>query len=288
MIKNPKITIVIGTLNRPKIVLRLLNEIVKYANFERVEVLVVDQSSKSNYQILQTKFPKNKNVLLFHFDKPNTCKYLNFGWKNARAPIVLYLDDDVSITKDTIGGHIDGYKEATTMGIAGRVINTSEEQTDNSTVGKILWYGAQFIKNFSSEKKVCVDFPYGCNMSFRKVVLERIGGFDENLLPPIYAYNEIDIGYRINKKWKNSIIFEPQALVYHLQSKQGGTRNNFAEKEIFNSTQFNYGYFLGKNYSWFQNILCFLRRLPYQLIRENSSIPHIIKGFNYGKQNKSA
>ena len=27
---------------------------------------------------------------------------------------------------------------------------------------------------------------------------------------------------------------------------------------------------MGKNYSWFQNILCFLRRLPYQLIRENS------------------
>jgi len=121
-------------------------------------------------------------------------------------------------------------------------------------------------------------------MSFRKEILKDLGGFDEKLSPPIYAFNEIDLGYRINKQWKNSILFLPEALVYHHQFKRGGTRNNFTQNDIFYSNQFNYGYFLGKNFSLLQNIICFIRRLPYQLVKEPKAILPILKGFIYGKQ----
>jgi len=286
MEKGIQTTVVIGTLNRPNIVMSLIGQLVKESKKIQLEIIVVDQSTSENYSELTKKFPKQINFKLIHFDKPNTVKYLNYGWKQAKAPIVLFLDDDVTLTERAIKAHVEAYKNSAINGVAGRVINDGERVTADSQVGKIIWFGALFTKNFTYEKQTFVDFPYGCNMSFRKDALKEIGGFDENLSPPVYAFNEVDMGYRINKRWKNSILFLPKALVYHHQYKRGGTRNDFIVKEVFQSNQFNYGYFLGKNFFLLENIICFIRRLPYQLIKEPKAILHILKGFIYAKKTK--
>ena len=276
---NSKITIVIGTLNRPKVVLSLIHQLEKAAKKIPLEVIVFNQGIKFT-------FINKNNFILVHLEKPNTCKYLNLGWKMAKSPIVLYLDDDVTITEKTITSHIEAYDNPSIQAVAGRVINDDENISLDPQVGKILWFGAVFTKNFSYEKQVLVDFPYGCNMSFRKISLEKVGGFDERLAPPIYSFNEIDIGYRISKRWHNAIVFKPEALVYHHRYKSGGTRNNFTQEEIFHGNQFNYGYFLGKNFSRIENIACFFRKLPYQIIKEPKAIPDILQGFISGKKTR--
>lgn len=280
-----QISIVIGTLNRPLILKKLLSQL-SSINDLQFEVLVFDQSNNSNYRKLKSSFPKHSNFHLYHLQIPNTCKYLNLGWQKAKAPIILYLDDDVEITENTISNHIKTYDNPKILGVAGRVINKVEKVLKVGKVGKVEAYGAIFNKSFSSLQKQYVDFPYGCNMSFRKSILKEIGGFDEKLSPPIYSFNEVDLGYRIIKKYPNSIIFEPLALVYHQQYKTGGTRT-YSNKEIYNSTSFNYGYFIGKNFSLWQNILFLLRRLPFQVIKEPKEIPNIVKGFIKGKLQKN-
>lgn len=282
---RPQITVVTGTLNRPHVVMQLVAQLVKQSEHVSLEVIVVDQSLPENFALLQKQFPQISHFFLVHFEKPNTCKYLNYGWKNAKTPIVLYLDDDVTITDETIPSHLAAYEQNSIHAVAGRVINDNEKISTNERVGKVQWFGAVFTKNFTYEKSTYVDFPYGCNMSFKKMTLEELGGFDEKLFPPIYAFNEVDLGYRISKKWKNSILFSPRALVYHHQYKRGGTRNDFELKEVTQSNNSNYGYFLGKNFGWIENVVCLLRRLPYQLTKEPTALPDIIKGFLYGKKN---
>ena len=284
MEKTIQTTVVIGTLNRPNAVMSLIDQLVEESKKIQLEIIIIDQSTPENYKELVTKFPKHINFKLVHFDRPNTVKYLNYGWAQARSSIVLFLDDDVTLTKDTVQAHLNAYKDSSVKGVAGRVINDGEIITQNNVVGKILWFGASFKKNFSYEKTTYVDFPYGCNMSFRKQVLKDLNGFDEKLSPPIYAFNEVDLGYQINKRWKNSILFSPEALVYHRQFARGGTRNDFEIKKVVNSNNYNYGYFLGKNFSILENIICFIRRLPYQLIKEPKAILYIIKGFFYLKR----
>lgn len=280
----PQITIVVGTLNRPQVVMQLVQQLIEESKKISLEIIVVDQSSTENITQLRDEFPQLNNFSLIHFDKPNTCKYLNYGWKNAKAPIVLYLDDDVTITEKTIQSHCIAYADSSIHAVAGRVINDNEKISPDERVGKVQWFGAQFSKNFTYEKRALVDFPYGCNMSYRKKTLEELNGFDEKLSPPIYSYNEVDLGYRISKKWNNSILFSPDALVYHHQYKRGGTRNDFEMKKVIECNNFNYGYFLSKNFNWMENIMCFLRRLPYQLTKEPAAIPAILKGFIYGKK----
>jgi len=283
---NPRVTIVIGTLNRPSIVSALIAEIETISIKIPLELLVIDQSNQANFQKLQKLFPKKTHFKLVHFEQANTCKYLNYGFRHATAPIVLYLDDDVSITEKTVKTHLKAYDDKTIYAVAGRVINDGEKVSSDNQVGKIRWYGAVITKNFSYEKQTFVDFPYGCNMSFRKSILKEMEGFDERLSPPIYAYNEVDIGYRISHKYNNSFIFLPDALVYHHKHNGGGTRNNFSEKEVFQSTQFNYGYFLGKNFNVFENVVCSARRLVYQVVKEPRAFTSILKGYLFAKKYK--
>ena len=282
--ESPYITVVTGTLNRPQVVLQLIKQLKNVAKTIPLQVIVVDQSTQDNYVALAEKFPKASNFMLVHFDKPNTCKYLNFGWQQARAPIVLYLDDDVTITDTTIQSHIDAYLNPAVRGVAGRVINDGEEVSTDAQVGKILWWGASFTKHFSYAQQTYVDYPYGCNMSFRRDTLVQVGGFDERLAPPIYAFNEVDLGYRVSRRWKHSLVFAPGALVYHHRYPRGGTRNDFEVTEMKQSNNYNYGYFVGKNYNWVENILFGIRRVPYQIRQELHTTRDMLKGFMYAKR----
>lgn len=283
---KPAISVIIGTLGRPQVVSRLLDDLLKYSKKIPIEVLVFDQSVNKDYRILSSGFPKRVNFYLFHLHKPNTCRYLNLGWQKSKADIVLYLDDDVRLTKMTLTTHINSYSDKRTKGVAGRVINVGERVSESKEIGIINWKGAVFNKNFSSINETFVDFPYGCNMSFRKTALQEIGGFDEKLKPPIYSFNEIDIGVRMNKKWPNSLIFKPEALVYHDRYPFGGTRT-YKEDNVSYSNNFNYGYFLAKNYTLIENILFLIRRAPYQLTSERKGIMPLLWGFLYGKKNRT-
>src|SRR3989339_845009 len=120
---TPKISIVIGTFNRPHVIQKLLKQLSEIPKPISMEVLVFDQSDKKNQEILKTLFPKKPNFKLYCLNKPNTCLYMNLGWKKANAGIVLYLDDDVEITYKTISGHIEAYNHSNINGVAGRVIN---------------------------------------------------------------------------------------------------------------------------------------------------------------------
>ena len=278
-----KLTVVIGTLNRPRVASLLIKQLLKESQKIPLEVLVFDQSNNENFQKIKSSFPKLDSWHLFHLDKPNTCRYLNLGWQKAKADIVLYLDDDVELTPETLGAHLDNYTNPRVNGVAGRVINDGEVIKDTDKVGKVAFSGAIFSKNFSSLRAKFVDFPYGCNMSFRRKVLKKLNGFDAKLKPPIYSYNEVDLGIRLNKLYPRSLWFEPKALVLHHQHPRGGTRT-YSKLQAEKSSQVNYGYTLAKNFNWLENIIAGLRRLPFQLVREPQFIPDIVWGFIRGKK----
>lgn len=279
------ISIVIGTLNRPDTIKLLLTDLLKISPKHRLEVLVYDQSENKSFAKLAKIFPKKQGFNHIRLQPPNTCKYLNMGWKAAQSEIVLYLDDDVTITDTTLTAHLKNYTDKNILGVAGRVINAGEKISQENEVGTIRWFGAIIKSNFSALRRSKVQFPYGCNMSFRRKTLEKLGGFDERLRGPIFSYNEVDLGYRLTRLSNSSLVFDPKALVYHKLFPTGGTRT-YTKESLIDGNNFNYGFFLGKNFSLLQNILCLIRRTPYQMVHEPKAISAIIKGIVYGKRAK--
>lgn len=199
---------------------------------------------------------KKLKIDYHHLPIANSSIAKNTGIKHAKGEIIIFFDDDVEVTKDTISNHLKQYADQNIVGIAGRVINDNEivpKNTDAET-GKTNWLGTKFSYQFWSTKKQTVDFVYGCNMSFRKSALDQIDGFDENF-PKIFE--EVDLSKRIRKY--GSINFEPETLVYHHKAPSGGIRpeeKNNKNKLIFE----NYGRYLAKNVLFpFSLITLFLR-----------------------------
>ncbi len=196
-----KVTVVIPTYNRPGLAENLKRQILQYS--PNCEVFIIDQSGSG---------------------EPNTSRAKNEGLRKSTGEIIIFFDDDVEITKDTIPAHIKEYEDPNVIGVSGRVINDGESVPSSNDVvtGETNNYLTKFNKSFWSTKKQTVEFVYGCNMSFRKKVLLAVTGFDEKWPTPLSAFEEIDLSFRAGKF--GLISFSPYALVYHHRAISGGTR----------------------------------------------------------------
>jgi len=256
-----KLTIVIPTYNRTKTALALAKNL--RDRYPNVWIIVVDQLSKEK---IEAKWLIENNIQLYNLHEANLSAARNYGAKVIKRDVILFFDDDVEVPDGAIDAHMECYEDKKVVAVAGRVINDGEKIPKKSDVetGKTNFLHTKFIQNFYSTKKQFVDFPYGCNMSFRRSAFKGVGGFDEKFSK---IFDEIDMGVRIAKVGK--IIFEPEALVYHHKALSGGIRDE--EKKNKNKMIYlYYGYFLRKNvpfpYSMISLILrtvTVLRECPY-------------------------
>ena len=115
-------------------------------------------------------------------------------------------------------------------------------------MGKLNWDG-DLINNFElGGKPSFADFLSGANMSFRKSLFRKVGGFS-----PIYRGNayrfETDLSLRI-KGLGFHLIYDPNAIVFHRRAKSGGCRVSVYE----------WNYWLGRNHTLFV-LRCLKRRI---------------------------
>jgi GT2 family glycosyltransferase len=143
----------------------------------------------------------------------------NLGVMTAQGEVVVFIDDDSMVTDNWLAELISGYRDKTVGGVGGRVLDEIELKYLDPipVVGKVL-PGGQLINNFAVEldEMIEVDRFKGCNMSFRKDVLQQVGLFDN-----FYRTNwdDVDICIRV-KKAGYKLLFNPGALVNHLTAPQ--------------------------------------------------------------------
>jgi GT2 family glycosyltransferase len=132
--------------------------------------------------------------------------------------------------------------------VGGRVVPIGNNETASSsvpdkynTIGKVFDNG--FVSNnYDTEIKnqVEVDTLIGCNMSFRKKLLIKSGGFDENFRGSCFR-DDTDMSTRI-KRLNYKLAYNPRALVWH---KYKGKSINH---KWFYWYAYNHFYFCFKNF----------------------------------------
>jgi GT2 family glycosyltransferase len=132
----------------------------------------------------------------------------NAGWRRARAPLVLFTDDDCVPQRGWVAalaarlGHSDV--------VQGRTI-PDPDQNRNAFSHSVL-----------------VDEEWGfyetCNMGYRRSVLEQLGGFDESFRRPFGE--DTDLAWRA-KAAGARIEFERRALVLHDVRRQSYVEHLF-------------------------------------------------------------
>jgi len=220
---NQLVSIIIPTRDRKEYLFSVLEDLNKQ-NYRNFEVIVVETS---DHPIRKEDCPQVDFKLKIIYRKGfGSHQARNEGIKESQAKIILFLDDDVAIKNpDFLTAHLQNYENPQVGGVAGRVTKAddSKKPGEVKVIGKVGFLG-KVIGDFNGLIKKEVDHGYGCNLSLRRQVLEEVGGFS-SLFGGTAYFEETDLCLRVKKKGFK-IIFEPQAMLYHLQASRGGNREN--------------------------------------------------------------
>ncbi|PIS21625.1 hypothetical protein COT51_01810 [candidate division WWE3 bacterium CG08_land_8_20_14_0_20_41_15] len=244
----PRISVVLPTYKREKELLNVL-EMLKSQTISDFEVIIADQSEthSDGFKKNLEKYLMDKRFRYFCFSPPHITKAKNKAISLAKSGIVLTLDDDVSFGSQLIGAHLNQYLDQKVVAVGGKVIN----QKDGSEITGTRQNKMNLLGNFSwvkVDKATEVSLVGGgCDLSFRKEVWERSGGYDENFYGNC-AYEDIDFCFSLKRFGK--IIYEPKAEVLHLKAT-GGSRSFGDKLSWFEQLFANYLYFSLKNYGSF-------------------------------------
>lgn len=237
-----RVSVVVATYHREQMLVDTLNDLVQqqYPDFE---VLVVDQTPEHTPEVaayLEDFHQSETRHQWLITDKPGLTRARNFGLSAATGDIIVYVDDDVRIPDATfLQHHVDAFKNPAVGAVAGRVLEPDRPAfTVSHRVGWLGFWGTR-EPGFGTAASGYAESVRGCNMSFRRSVLERIGGFDESYTRSAYR-EDTDVAFRV-KRAGYRLWFSAEAWLYHLSSAEGGTRDRsipVAEDIILNDVRF--------------------------------------------------
>ncbi len=100
--KKLPISVIIPTMNRNDSLKRTLFYIVQF-DYVPDEIILIDQSFQNEVRYQNRLLLKEcrTNYKYFYLENPSSTKARNIGLKNAENNIIVFLDDDVDVEKDT-------------------------------------------------------------------------------------------------------------------------------------------------------------------------------------------
>jgi glycosyltransferase involved in cell wall biosynthesis len=136
----------------------------------------------------------------------------NTGWAAARAPVVLFTDNDTIPVPRLVSEHLEWHRRHPGDHVA--VVGHVRWAKGLRVTPFMRWLddGVQF--HFGSLPGIEASWAhvYGANSSIKRSFLERVGGYDEERLP--YLYEDIDWGYRAREHGLR-VMYNRRAIVDH-------------------------------------------------------------------------
>ncbi len=220
---NAALTVAIPTYGRDQILVDSARQVLEQDPAAR-EVLILDQTPRHEPEVegRLAAWDSAGSIRWLRLPAPSITGAMNTALKAATCPIVLFLDDDVSLAPGLVAAHAQCFEDDAVWAVAGQVLQPGEEpepaRTSRGRNG--LWRGYDFP--FNSTQPAEVHNVMAGNLSVRRDRALEVGGFDENFIRVAYRF-ETDFARRI---WDagGRIRFEPQASIRHLRAPSGGTR----------------------------------------------------------------
>ena len=132
----------------------------------------------------------------------------NAALARCTGEIIAFLDDDVRVPPDWLEALVPYYADQSVGGVGGFVRHPGSTRLVTRLLRPALglsarryridWGGFHAIPWASHpERDQDADWLSGCNMSFRRTALDRVGGFDEGY--GRYGFDDVDVGLRVRR-----------------------------------------------------------------------------------------
>lgn len=188
------------------------------------EILIVDQT-KSHPPAVQSRlsvWERSGVIRRIVLDAPSIPRAMNTALHEARAPRVLFLDDDVVPSRRLVAAHERALDESGAWAVVGQVLQPGEEPRhfDEKTLRRGVLRDLEF--RFNHDEPADIRNVMAGNLSVQRDRALSIGGFDERFTAVAYRF-ETDFALRLIAAG-GRIRYEPSASIRHLQLASGGVR----------------------------------------------------------------
>ena len=146
---------------------------------------------------------------------PGASANRNAGWQAARGDLVLFSDNDTIPVPRLVSEHIRWHRANPDLrvGILGRVRWAPELRV--SPFMRWVERGIQFDYHRIRGSDAGPGRFYSANVSLKRSLLERVGGFEEKRLP--YGFEDIEWAYRASRDQAFKLLYARDAVVDHLR-----------------------------------------------------------------------
>lgn len=213
----PELSVVIPTYRRPDALPRTLDALERQTTGTRAfEVLVVDDPVEDDSETVAACVAAERRpyaVRQLHRDRRGVSAARNAGWRAAECELVMFIGDDILAAPDLLARHLARHRRhpGERVGVLGRVVWARELKI--TPFMRWLERGYQFDYGSLRDGEAPWTHFYTSNVSLKRSMLERIGGFDEERFP--FLYEDLDAGRRLSEHGFG-LAYDPAALAEHL------------------------------------------------------------------------
>jgi glycosyltransferase involved in cell wall biosynthesis len=220
--EQPLVSVIVSTRNRASKTQAMLESLLQSDAWSVTwEAVVADNDSTDETAQLLKDYAERYSgrVRYVHQSTPAKTTGLNIAIRHARGSLIALLDDDVRVAPDWLSNLIAAYRSDPELaGFGGRVELFNPDDAPvavrRSTVERVI-SGDSFDP--------CSIPVIGCNLSFRRNILARLGEFDEAFGPGsiVGCADDMDLlyrAYRLGCKLK----YLPNVLVFHDHGRKRG------------------------------------------------------------------
>ncbi len=197
----PKVSVVICAYNAASTIEDNLDSLCRL-NYPNYEVIVINDGSQDLTAYIAMRYP----FKLINLPNGGLGAARNLGWREATGEIVAYTDADTRVDPDWLSYLVQPFLTTDAVGVGGPNVVPEDDGWIAQCVARSPGGPTHILLNDT----VAEHIP-GCNMAFRRLALEEVGGFD-----PTYtkAGDDVDICWRLQERgWH--LAFSPSALVWH-------------------------------------------------------------------------
>jgi GT2 family glycosyltransferase len=213
---TPTASVVIITYKRPDFVTRCLEHLL-VQTLPPLEIIVIDSSSDQDTKsLVRDRFP---TVIYAVCDAGMGAMATarNLGYRMSRGQVLAFIDDDAFAEPEWLERLLPFYDDPMVGAVGGRQIRRvpGELEEGVDSIGQLQEDGT-ISGNFAADPggPVPVDHLLGANMSFRRSVLDQIGGIHDGY-GGTCVREETDLCLRVAHAGYK-LVFTPDAVVEHL------------------------------------------------------------------------
>lgn len=220
---HPLVSIIIPVKNGERTLTVCLNAI-RRSHYKHCEVIVVDDHSTDK----SVEIARNFNAIVLQpTDGKGANHARNTGARKAKGDILVFIDSDVVITRETILGIVETLEEQYIDAVVGVYTSRHRHETFVSQY-KNLWVRYSYIKSPPS-----IDWLFGAVSGIKRAAFEKIGGFNVELLAR-HGHDDIELGKRFAQA-RLTIVLNMDVEVEHLKNY---TLLSFVKNEYHRSVGF--------------------------------------------------